>query len=53
MTEEEISREKLVFLSNSLRHLKNTVIYLQEEINRLVTWLDKVIPEKSEMTHKE
>ena len=49
----KVTREKLVFLSNSLRHLNNTANYLSDELERLIKWLDKVIAELKDEDDKE
>ena len=44
----EMSRERLVFLGNTLRHLHRTTKYLLEEIEALTKWIGEQIPKEKE-----
>lgn len=39
----ELTREKLVFLSNTVRHLQHIAIYLSAELEHLIKWLDQIV----------
>ena len=39
----EVDRQQIVFIANTIKHLRNTVEYCENELNNLAGLLEKII----------